>query len=136
MRLPNFGPQYDQRAVNEMARLITVQFDLLDAERAKQPAVISAVSGDTTPDVSNFPVAGVGILKIPAASVYTVTNFIGGREAQHIVVINTGSQIVTINRDNAKLAGGANQALSPDHSLQLLRLGALWYQVGATVAAS
>ena len=135
MRLPAFGSEYDARALNEMAREISAEIDSI-TEKIKIPGTITAVNGDTAPSVRNLTNLGMGIINIPATSIYTITDFVDAEEGQHIVVVSTGASTVTINRNNAKLSGGANQALPTSASLQLVFLSGEWLQVGSTILAS
>jgi hypothetical protein len=71
-----------------------------------------------------------GAVLVSSASPVTINNFTGGVEGQEIVVYNTGAGDVTVNRNNAYLAGAANQVIANRNSIRLLKVGSFWYQTG------
>lgn len=90
--------------------------------------LVSATTGDTSPSVKGLLGHVVGLLLVPATSIYTITNLDDGKEGQMITIVNTGTQAVTIDRSNCNLFGSANQVLQPKYSITLTKIGNLWYQ--------
>lgn len=90
---------------------------------------LSATSGDTTPSVKTLQGATEGVLLLPAAAAYTITNLGDGVQGQTVCLINTGTFNVTVDRSNSLLNGTANQVIAPKYSLTLKKIGSLWYQM-------
>jgi len=135
MRLPSFGAEYSEAALNELARLIGLEIDQINNDLAIQVPVL-AVDGDTTPSVRNLKKNAMGVLQVPATTNYTVTNFINGNNGQHIAVINTGSSSFTISRDNAQLDSGSNKTIAAGAVIQLVLINDEWRQVAAVMGNS
>ena len=135
MRLPRFGAVYVQEEANSLVRTLELEFVGVNASSSIQIPVL-AVDGDIAPSVQNLKRNALGILKIPATTTYTITNFVDGHDGQHILVINTGSSSITINRDNAQLDGGANKTLAAGAAIQLVCLDDAWRQVAAVMVNS
>jgi len=135
MRLPRFSNDYRQAESNDLVRSVEVEFNKVNATIATQLPVM-AVNGDTTPSVRDLKINALGVLKVPATTGYTITNFINGLDGQHILVINTGSSSITINRDNAQLEGGSNKTIAVGAAIQLVCLDDSWRQVAAVMVNS
>jgi len=135
MRLPRFGEKYISSELNDLARTLALEIDNLTNDTAIQIPV-TAVNGDTTPSVRNLKKNALGILKVPATTTYTITSFIDGTDGQHILVINTGTSSITINRANAELDGGTNKTIAVGAAIQLVCLDDVWRQVAAVMVNS
>lgn len=92
------------------------------------PRTMTATSGDTAPNIGALGGAS-GVLFIPAASAYTITNFVGGGTGQEIAILNTGTFAVTIDRSNAYTNGSVNQVLQPNYIARFIKgTGSFWHQ--------
>jgi hypothetical protein len=98
------------------ATLVTFFWDGIQwaPEGGFKPTVGTYTAGATTPDVR-----GATYMKVANASATTITNFANGRNGQELT-LEFADANTTINRTNAKLAGGANFTSSANAILKLV----------------
>jgi hypothetical protein len=137
-RYPNASDLYDRKTMQHVFSDIEEDIDAISAQAVSGPQVITAVDADTTPSLKAVKRSGQPcLLLVPAvAGPYTITDFIDQMDGQVVIVMNSGSANVTINRDNAKLETGLNKVLTPWDSLILVDVAGTWVQISSVVMAS
>lgn len=99
--------------------------------------VVFDSSGSTTPSVAALNAFPIGVYTNINNGSFTITNFTGANVGQIIVVVQQGAGTLTVNRSNAYLDGGADQALGTHDAIILLKIAsAYWYQIGRLNANS
>lgn len=99
--------------------------------------IISDSSGSTTPSVAGLNAFPIGVYTNTNNGSFTITNFTGAKTGQIVVVVQQGTGTLTVNRSNAYLDGGADQALGMHDAIILLKItSAYWYQIGRLNANS
>jgi hypothetical protein len=101
------------------------------------PVITDAAGAGATYDVNLAAAGGMDCLvKLTSNNTYTIRNFTNGVEGQRIFVVNEGTFTATIDRTNAFLSGGANQALGQFDGLALVKIGSTWRQISPVMVNS
>ncbi len=94
---------------------------------ANLPTIVSPTNGTTVPDISACgPFVTINFAYSAPA---TVTNITSAFEGQRVLLVNTTINAITITRANAVLPGASTVTLNHYGTLELIKIGSLWYAV-------